>query len=37
MPTVRKVAAEAVQEPARVEVGRTYDALLAGFAAGEWG
>ena len=36
MPTVRKVAAEAVQEPARGEVARAYDALLAGFAAGEW-
>lgn len=35
MLTFHKVAAEAV--PARAEVAWAYDALLASFAAGEWG
>ena len=39
MPTFRKVASNVVPAPelSCTESSRTYDALLAGFAAGEWG
>ncbi len=37
MPPFCKVAGDPTPSPAHGEVARAYDALLAGFAAGEWG